>query len=72
MPWGYTDNGDECYWLYTGEELPTKIVIYESRSPENHVYDMTFLEFIYAIVSKEMVCEAFPEDFLEDDVSYFN
>lgn len=63
LPWGYTDNADELYWL-TSEKLEDwKIIIYESRSSENYCYSYTMTEFLYQIVSKEIICDAFSEDF---------
>ena len=34
LPWGYTDNCDELYWLTDGEPDGWKIVVHESRAPE--------------------------------------
>ncbi len=31
LPWAYTDNGDELYWLTDGKPDEWKIVVYESR-----------------------------------------
>ncbi len=63
MPWGYTDNGDELYWLTKGEPEEWPIVAYESRSSDYEVYHLTLTDFIAQIVSKEVVCEVFPDDF---------
>lgn len=63
LPWGYTENGDELYWK-TSEKDNWEIVIYESRSSNFCIYKMEFTEFIYKLITKEIVCEAFPDDFL--------
>lgn len=63
LPLGVTDNGDELYWLTEGEPAHWPIVVYETRSSVNYEYPMTVTEFLYKVIAKEMVCEAFPDDF---------
>ena len=70
LPWGYTDNGDELYWLTNGEPDEWKIVVYESRSPENYIYSLTMVEFLYQIITKELVNNAFPDDFPSDETAF--
>lgn len=66
LPWGFTDNGDELYWLTQEDSSSWTIVVYESCSSDYHEYPMSMVDFLYEIVSGNMVCGAFPEDFPGD------
>ncbi|MDQ0233131.1 SMI1/KNR4 family protein [Metabacillus malikii] len=70
IPWAYTDNGDELYWLTDGKPDEWKIVVYESRSPENYTYSLTMVEFLYQVIMKELKCNAFPNDFPSDETTF--
>lgn len=70
LPWGYTDNGDELYWKTNSSSEKWSIVIYESASPEYQEYQMQLTEFLYKIITKELVCDVFPEDLFEEKVDY--
>ena len=70
LPWAYTENGDELYWLTEGHPDEWKIVVYESRSPENYTYSLTMVEFLYQIITKELICGAFPDDFPNDEATF--
>jgi len=70
LPWAYTDNGDELYWLTDGKPDEWKIVVYESRSPENYTYSLTMVEFLYQIITKELICNAFPDDFPSNETTF--
>ncbi|OAB34382.1 SMI1/KNR4 family protein [Paenibacillus glacialis] len=63
LPWAFTDNGDELYWLTEGEPDQWKVVVYETRSSDYHIYSLTMTEFIYKVLTRELICDAFPEDF---------
>ncbi|MFS0901780.1 SMI1/KNR4 family protein [Priestia aryabhattai] len=63
LPWGYTENGDELYWLTEGSTDEWKVVVYESRSPENYIYSLSMTDFLYQIITKKLVCDAFLDDF---------
>lgn len=63
LPWGYTDNGDELYWLTNGAPENWVVVVYESRMSGYHEYDMTMTEFLSQITSGQLISDAFPEDF---------
>lgn len=67
LPWAYTDNGDELYWLTDGKPDEWKVVVYESRSSEYRTYSLNMTEFLFQILSKELVCDIFPEDFPSDE-----
>ncbi len=72
LPWGYTDNGDELYWLTNGAPETWTVVIYETRSSEYHEYSMTMTEFLLQIVSKKLVSDAFPEDFPSENPEFIS
>ncbi len=63
LAWGATDNGDELYWLAEGEPDGWPVIVYPPRASEYLEYAMPVTEFIYRITSREMICEAFPDDF---------
>ncbi|MEM5601653.1 hypothetical protein AAHB61_15855 [Bacillus cereus] len=58
------------YWLTDGKPDEWKIVVYESRSPENYTYSLTMVEFLYQIIMKELICNAFPDDFPSDETTF--
>ncbi|MDG5471415.1 SMI1/KNR4 family protein [Jeotgalibacillus sp. ET6] len=70
LPWAYTDNGDELYWLTDGKPDEWKIVVYESRSLENYTYSLTMVEFLSQIITKELRCKAFPDDFPSNETTF--
>ncbi len=72
LPWGYTDNGDELYWLTEGNCDEWKIVVYESRSSDFYEYNMGIVQFIYELISKKIICPAFPDDFPGDICEFIN
>lgn len=70
LPWAFTDNGDELYWLTEGEPDNWKIVVYETRSFENYMYSLTMTQFLYRILMKDLICDAFPDDFPSDETTF--
>ncbi len=66
LPWAVTDNGDELYWITQGEPESWPIVIYETRSPFHVIYNISITDFIYKLVSRELTCPIFPDDFPSD------
>ena len=62
FPWGITDNGDELFWNYKGDIV--EIIVYESRYANNMSYIMSMEEFLCGLLSKEIVCPIFPDDFI--------
>lgn len=72
LPWAYTDNGDEIYWLTSENSNEWSVVVYETRSPEYHEYSMNMVEFLYKIITKASVCEAFPEDFPSEEPEFIS
>ncbi len=72
LPWGYTDNGDELYWKTTEDEKMWTTIIYESRSSQYYEYPMSMTEFLFGILSRNLVCDAFPEDFPSEDPGFIS
>lgn len=70
LPWGYTENGDELYWKTNSSLDKWEIVIYESASSDCHNYKMQLIEFLYKIITKELICNAFPEDLFDKEINY--
>ena len=58
LPWGYTDNGDELYYK------DGSIVVFGSRYSDFYEYRMGVVEFIYKLLMREIICDAFPDDFI--------
>lgn len=72
LPWGYTENGDELYWLTVENSDEWHIIVYESRSSDYYEYSMGMVEFIYKLVSGKIICPAFPDDFPGEDYEFIN
>ena len=70
LPWGYTENGDELYWLTEGNSNEWKIIVYESRSSDFYEYNMGMVQFIYELITKKITCPAFP-DYFPCEISEF-
>lgn len=70
LPFGYTDNGDELYWLTKGNAEQWHIVIYESRSPEFYYYSMGLAEFLCKMIKGEISCEIFESDIFYSGMEY--
>ena len=70
LPWGYTENGDEMFWKISEKIDDWEIIVYESRSSNFYSYKMQLVEFIYKLITKKIVCNAFPSDFLQDGAKY--
>lgn len=62
FPWGITDNGDELFWNY--KEDVVEIVVYESRYANNISYMMSMEDFLCGLLTKEIVCPIFPDNFI--------
>ncbi|URZ02827.1 SMI1/KNR4 family protein [Clostridium felsineum] len=72
LPWGYTENGDELYWLTVGASDEWHVIVYESRSSDYYEYNMGMVQFIYELVSGKLVCPAFPDDFPGEEYEFIN
>lgn len=63
FPWASTDNGDDIFWFTEGDPDTWPIIVYETRSPEYIEYKKSVTDFIYEILSKQLICPFFPDDF---------
>jgi len=63
FPWGVTDNGDVLYWLCNGRRASSLIVVNESRGPRWREFQLSTVEFLAALVTRELVVDVFPNDF---------
>ncbi len=72
LPIGYTDNGDEIYWKTNDETSLWQIIVYDNLGERIIEYPMGMAEWIYRLVSKEINCEIFPDDFIQGTISYYN
>ncbi len=68
FPWAVTDNGDELYWNVKEDGI--EIIIYASRYSDIGVFNMSTTEFLYKLLSKDLICLIFPDDFLIDSNYY--
>lgn len=68
FPWGITDNGDELYWNFNNGNV--EIVIFASRYTDIKVYKMNTNEFLYDLLTKKIICNIFPDDFVLDNNCY--
>ena len=68
FPWGITDNGDELFWNFTGDII--ELVVYESRYASNMSYAMSMEDFLCKLLRKEIVCQIFPEDLIQEENYY--
>ncbi|MBA0045352.1 SMI1/KNR4 family protein [Mycobacteroides sp. LB1] len=69
----YTDNGDVIYWLTSESADPNEwpVVIQATRDDEWDKFDGSLLEFLDSVFSQTYFCPIFPDDFPEQDGSYF-
>ncbi|MCZ8496734.1 hypothetical protein [Priestia megaterium] len=72
LPWGHMENSDELYWLTEGRPDEWKVVVYESRSPENYIYSLSMTDFLCEIITKKLACDAFPDDFPSDAATFIS
>ena len=64
LPWGYTDNGDELYCK------DGSVIVFGSRYSDFYQYQMGIMEFLYKLFMKEVICSAFPDDFIMGTIEY--
>lgn len=67
LPWGFTDNGDELYWETGLEPDKWNVVVCKYNF---YNYRMCMTEFLYKIISREIICDEFPEDFPDQNVEF--
>lgn len=62
--WGITDNGEELYWLTTGEPDNWKIIYNSTRDGEFETYDESVTSFLTKVVKGTIKSKFFPEDWI--------
>ncbi|MDM5154748.1 SMI1/KNR4 family protein [Bacillus sp. DX1.1] len=72
LPCAITDNGDEIYWLTNEECDQWRIIVYDSRSNDYYEYNNSMTEFLYKVISKEIICPVFPNDLFKDGCQFIN
>lgn len=65
FPWGATENGDVCLWL-TDKENPDEWPVIVTDGMDYWRFDGNVLSFVGGLLSGEVHCPIFPDDFLGD------
>jgi hypothetical protein len=64
LAWATTDNGDVCYWhATTGPADLWHVVVNQMGSDEWTAFEMTATQFIWSVLSGNLVVATFPHDF---------
>ena len=61
--WGSTDNGDLCLWVVPADGEDGFVLVIGSRFEDWYEYGVGITEFLYRILTGDIRCPAFPEDF---------
>ena len=61
--WGSTDNGDLCLWVVPADGEDGFVLIIGSRFEDWYEYGVSITEFLHRILTGDIRCPAFPEDF---------
>ena len=69
FPWGVTDNGDELYWNFR-QGTADEIVVLAAGYENTVCYKMNMEEFLFKILTEEIVCPFFPNDLLCENNFY--
>ena len=70
LPWGSTDNGDQLFWLTSGEPNTWTILIQEVRSSHFHTFDYSMTEFLRAWIEGEIKSGIIPYDAIDHDLLF--
>ena len=61
--WGSTDNGDLCLWVVPADGEDGFVLVIGSRFEDWYEYGVSITEFLHRILTGDIRCPAFPEDF---------
>ena len=61
--WGSTDNGDLCLWVVPADDADGFVLVIGSRFEDWYEYGVSITEFLHRILTGDIRCPAFPEDF---------
>jgi hypothetical protein len=63
MPWGFTENGDVCFWHICGNAETWTVVLQESRCAQWESFDGGMVVFLEALLHRGYRSRIFPEGF---------
>jgi SMI1-KNR4 cell-wall len=63
FPWGVTDNGDTLFWRYHNGVFEHPVVIIEARGPDWVEINLSTTEFIFKVLTQNIIVQIFPDDF---------
>lgn len=66
LPFGSTDNGDNLFWITKGNPDDWTVAVMGPRSPDHVSHEGGMVDFLCSILSKEVQCKVFPDDFPAD------
>ncbi|SHO58980.1 hypothetical protein VQ7734_04755 [Vibrio quintilis] len=69
-PWGITDNVDTLYWQVVDGKVESILIYNKGPAGEFFESKLAFSDFLYAILSKEVVTDHLPEDFPSEEISF--
>lgn len=72
LPWGVTDNGDVLYWQCKGSPSAWPTIVCDGRSSRWQETQLSFSQFLIAVVTKTLTVEAFPVDFPSDPPEFIS
>ncbi len=67
LPWGFTDNGDNLYWVTRGDSNEWPVVLNASRQPAYEYYDCSMTEFLAKVLQGELESHIMPSDLAESE-----
>jgi hypothetical protein len=63
LPFAVTENGDILGWRTRGSPDSWGVTVVDSRAPERVNFKERFFEFIAGVLTREVKCSIFPDDF---------
>jgi len=72
LPWGSTDNGDQLFWLTTGNPNNWSVVVHAPRDGVFEHYAESMTSFLEKLIRRDVVSQIFPKDFLENDILFLS
>lgn len=72
IPLGCTGNGNEIFWRTRGnpERWSWPILVWEPRGAGFQEFDCDLTSFLVQILSRETICNHFPDDFPESSIAF--
>jgi len=71
LPWGFTDNGDVCYWRTGSDPNTWRVVVNDGRGSMWEEFAGTMTEFLTALLSRRHVSEILTNDEFPSDLISF-